>query len=139
MEILCSIPVRFRDLDALGHVNYATYLTYLEEAFTRLWTAVLEKAGKPLDVQEYGCVTARTEIDYRSPAQYGQTLDVTVWVTAIGKCSFTTPYRVTDQATGRRIADARTVQVVTIPGRERGFMPAEIRSALGEFPAGQDP
>ncbi|MBI3696600.1 MAG: acyl-CoA thioesterase [Acidobacteria bacterium] len=77
-EIRCSIPVRFRDLDALGHVNYATYLNYLEEAFTRLWVAVLAKTGKTLDVKEYGCVTARTEIDYRSSAQYGDMLDVTV-------------------------------------------------------------
>ena len=129
-EIHCVIPVRFRDLDALGHVNYATYLNYLEEAFTRLWVAVLAKAGRTLEVQEYGCVTARTEIDYRSSAQYGETLDVAVWVTAIGKSSFTTPYRVTDQATGRLIADAQTVQVVTLPGQEKGFMPAAIRTAL---------
>ena len=130
-EIHCLIPVRFRDLDALGHVNYATYLNYLEEAFTKLWIAVLEQAGRTLDVQEYGCVTARTEIDYRSSAQYGETLDVAVWVTAIGRSSFTTPYRITNHATGRLIADARTVKVVTLPGREKSFMPAEIRSALG--------
>ena len=34
------IEVRFRDLDALGHVNNAVYLTYLESARIAYWMHV---------------------------------------------------------------------------------------------------
>jgi len=33
----CPIQVRWRDVDALGHVNNATIVTYLETARTELW------------------------------------------------------------------------------------------------------
>ena len=49
------IRIRWRDIDALGHVNNAVYLTYLEE----LLNAYLEPA---LGVE---WVTARTELDFR--------------------------------------------------------------------------
>jgi acyl-CoA thioester hydrolase len=50
------IPIRWRDIDALGHVNNAVYLTYLEE----LLAAVLG----PVLGDDY--VTARAELDFRS-------------------------------------------------------------------------
>ena len=31
-EFQTTIPVRFRDIDAMGHVNNAVYATYLEQA-----------------------------------------------------------------------------------------------------------
>jgi acyl-CoA thioester hydrolase len=49
------IRIRWRDIDALGHVNNAVYLTYLEE----LLNAYLEP------VLGVDWVTARTELDFR--------------------------------------------------------------------------
>ena len=51
--------VRFRDLDSMGHVNNAVYLTYLEEA--RI--AFLRPPGA--DVADM--ILARVEIDFRAP------------------------------------------------------------------------
>jgi acyl-CoA thioester hydrolase len=50
--------IRWRDLDPLGHVNYATYLTYLEEA-RNVWlqTHVGLSSG-------HGYVVVRVEIDF---------------------------------------------------------------------------
>ena len=127
-----TITVRFRDLDALGHVNYAVYLTYLEEAFSRFWAGILASAGKAMVPGDPGCITVRAEIDYRTPAQFGEIISVTVWVSAIGKSSFTAAYRITDQSTSRLIADAKTVQVVRLPGQEEKLIPPEIRQALDE-------
>jgi acyl-CoA thioester hydrolase len=49
------IAIRWRDLDSLGHVNNAVYLTYLEEALTEWLDPVLG----------IDWVTARVEIDFR--------------------------------------------------------------------------
>ena len=49
------IPIRYRDLDALGHVNNAVYLTYIEELLLRWLGPVL---GDDF-------VTARLELNFR--------------------------------------------------------------------------
>jgi acyl-CoA thioester hydrolase len=55
-----EIEIRWRDMDAYGHVNNAVYLTYLEEARDE-W---LERAlGPEGDAWDY--VLARVEIDFR--------------------------------------------------------------------------
>ena len=54
------LPLRFRDLDAFGHVYHAEYLTLLDEARTRWFREVLA-------LDEPGSyVVARIEIDYDS-------------------------------------------------------------------------
>jgi acyl-CoA thioester hydrolase len=55
-----EIEIRWRDLDAYGHVNHAVFATYLEEARDE-W---LERAlGRDGDLWDY--VVARVAIDYR--------------------------------------------------------------------------
>ena len=59
-----EIEIRWRDLDAYGHVNHAVYLTYLEEVRDEwLAAAVGEHA--------LGYVVARVEIDYRRELTQG--------------------------------------------------------------------
>ena len=54
------LPLRFRDLDAFGHVYHAEYLTLLDEARTRWFrdAVAFDDPG--------GYVVARIEIDYAS-------------------------------------------------------------------------
>lgn len=52
------LPIRWSDLDGLGHVNQAVYLTFAEETFDD-W--VRQRLGQLLDY-----VTVRTTIEYRS-------------------------------------------------------------------------
>ena len=52
------IKIRWRDMDAYGHVNNAVYLTYLEECRDAWVSAVLADA--------WDFVLAHVEIDYRS-------------------------------------------------------------------------
>jgi len=110
----------------------AVYLAYLEEAFSRFWASVMARAGKTVVPGDPGCVTVRVEIDYRTPAQFGAAVAVSMWVGAIGKSSFTATYSITDECSGRLIADAKTVQVVKLPGQEEKLIPADIRQALDE-------
>ena len=128
-----EVTVRFRDLDALGHVNYAVYLSYLEDALNRLWCEVLQAVGQRFDAQHPGIVSVRTEIDYRRSALYNQTLVVDVWVSKIGGSSFTTAYRIRDKETDKPLVEANTVQVVTIKGEEEGRMPKLVRSILETY------
>jgi acyl-CoA thioester hydrolase len=103
------LDVRFRDCDPLGHANNAVYLTYLEQTRLHCWRALwgFGQAGSTVP----GVIMARAEIDYRRPAQYGQTLEIRMSVAALGRTSFTYDYEIVDEE-GRVMANARTVQVM---------------------------
>jgi len=93
--------VRFRDLDAMGHVNNAVFATYLEQARIAFLS--------PNGAQVEDMILARLEIDFRSPAEVGETIEITVTPTRVGTKSFDLEYviRVGD----RVVAQARTVLV----------------------------
>ena len=132
-QVSDSIRVRFRDLDALGHVNYAVYLTYMEEALTRLWEVVLGYTDREVDARDFGCVTVRVEVDYRNAVVYGDTVETAIWVSRIGRSSFITDYRLSEGRSSKLIAEGKTVQVVTFKDTEGKSMAEDIRSALAEY------
>jgi acyl-CoA thioester hydrolase len=61
-----EIEIRWRDMDAYGHVNNAVYLTYLEEVRDEWLTLALESAGSAWDY-----VLARIEVDFRRELTQG--------------------------------------------------------------------
>ena len=107
LKTVMEVQTRFRDTDAMGHVNNAVYLSYLE-------LARMEYVRRVFDVTHYSGVDfilARAEVDYRSPTMPGETLLVGIRVTRLGGASFDFSYRVEDKASGRLVAEAKTVQV----------------------------
>ncbi|MEO8166796.1 MAG: thioesterase family protein [bacterium] len=127
-----SISVRFDDMDALGHVNNAKYLTYFEEARLAYWVNLF-----PLDysnIQSVGLILASADVNFRAPAQLGDVLTVYVRVPEFGTKSFPMEYRIEHQKTGQLVADGSTVQVMydyerklTIP------VPADTKKRITEF------
>jgi acyl-CoA thioester hydrolase len=103
-----SLQVRFRDCDAMGHVNNAVYLTYLEEARFAYWRALWgAEMGAP---QTPSVILARAEIDYRRAAKYGERLDIKMSLEKVGRTSITSTYEVVSEA-GDLVANAKTVLV----------------------------
>ena len=101
------VEVRFRDCDPMGHVNHAVYLSYLEQCRFAFWHHLTGTRAGP----DSGIILARAECDYRAPAFFGEVLDVRLKVTDIGRSSFLLVYDITDTASGRHLADAKTVLV----------------------------
>lgn len=106
-KLVSDAQVRFADTDALGHVNNAVYLNYLEIARVDYLQKVLGR----VDVKEFGVILARVEIDYKSPAFHHETLRVGCRVQELGGSSIVMDYRVEDKKTGRLVAVAKTVLV----------------------------
>jgi acyl-CoA thioester hydrolase len=121
-----SFYVWFRDLDAMGHVNNATYFTYFEQARTRYWLSLLsgETPTSPLapprpqenDYRRLGFIVVHAECDFVSGAEMGESLLVGVRLPEIRKSSFVLEYRiVTGEKTGsdadsRLVATGKTIQ-----------------------------
>ena len=100
------IEVRYRDIDAMNHVNNAVYVTFLEIARTRLSQQRMAFAGS---AREIPFIVARVAVDFRSPIGFGEVVEVGLAVTAIGRSSYTLAYRI--EADGRLAAEAESVQV----------------------------
>ena len=113
--------VRFRDLDSLGHVNNAVYLTYLEQG--RI--AFLEARGAATE----SVIVGRVEIDFRSPLRLGEEVEIRVRLARLGSKSFDLEYEL--RAAGRLVAEARDVNVVyDYERREPTAIPDEWKARL---------
>lgn len=102
------IEVRFRDMDGMGHVNNAVFLTYFEVARAHYWKAVGEDEWSRLRTY----VLARAEVDFRSPVTLADELVCHVRVAAFGTRSFAMEYLLVDRKSGRTVAEGRTVQAM---------------------------
>ena len=102
-----DIQLRFRDIDGMGHVNNAVYLSYLELARTQFY---MQFAGKR-SLSEIDFILAHVEIDFESQATWGDQIRVTLWPSKIGTSSFTLSYEIAELRGGRILARAKTVLV----------------------------
>jgi acyl-CoA thioester hydrolase len=113
------IHVRWRDVDALGHVNHAIFLTYLEEGRDAFYASIL--GAEPL------YVVVRIEIDLRAEVRYPER-EVTVQIVPerLGTTSMTTRELIVTPS-GAVAAEARVVTVRWDPGARTPipFTPAE--------------
>ncbi|CAB4332714.1 unannotated protein [freshwater metagenome] len=101
--------VRWDDIDALGHVNNATYLTYIQEARFQWSYYELQSNGESPTLAEM--VVARNEIDYLIPIYAGGCFyDVNLWVESISNSSFVLGYEVVSKD-GVVHARVKSVQV----------------------------
>ena len=108
MRHLTKTHVRWDDLDGFGHVNNASYLTYMQEARSNFTWYSRKTVG--LEPLLSSMVVARAEVDFIEPIYDGGfDLDVAIWVTKIGNSSFELAYELSSPL-GLH-ARGRTVQV----------------------------
>ncbi|HEY2508722.1 MAG TPA: thioesterase family protein [Streptosporangiaceae bacterium] len=121
------VSVRWRDTDALGHVNNAVYLTYLEEARDAFY---LQALGDPI------YVVVRLEIDFRNEVRHDdRTVRVQIAVERLGKTSLTT--RETLRTVDGKVAAEARVITVRWDQEVRAAVPFsdEQRARLAQFAA----
>lgn len=134
------VELRFSDLDAMGHVNNAAYLTYLESARLAWWMKV---TGSD-DLAELRMILARTEIDYRSPTGFGDRPVVGVRCASLRRSSFVLEFRIEEARSERLLAEARKVLVhYDYATRTSSLLSGELRRQIlvqdpdaRELPAG---
>ena len=125
------LEVRFRDIDAFGHVNNASFVTYLEQARVRFLIDVLH-----VDVvQTLPVILAALNVDFRSPIHFGDRVGIGTRVDWIGNSSLSMSHEMTAQGEAedaeRVVAEAGTVLVAYDYETERPIrVPDAWRSAF---------
>jgi acyl-CoA thioester hydrolase len=108
------VKVRWRDVDALGHVNHAVFLTYLEEGRDAFFIQVL--GGDP------SYVVVRLEVDLRAEVRYeDQRVTVRIVTDRLGTTSLTT--RETVVTPGGEVAAEALVVTVNWDAENRKPVP----------------
>lgn len=109
-----AVSTRFADTDAMGHVNNAVYLTFVESARIAWWLAA---TGEPLEREAGrpdGLILAEAEIAFRAPVFFGDTVTVESRATRIGRTSLGLEHRLSaarDGEVARLVAICRSVLV----------------------------
>ncbi len=120
-----AVHVRWRDGDALGHVNHAVFLTYLEEGRDAFFIRVLGS--------DPSYVVARIELDFRAEIRLtDKRVTVRLAVEGVGTTSLTTRETIT-LPSGQKAAEARVVVVRWDAGQQQptAFTEAERRRLAG--------
>jgi len=122
------IALRFSDIDAVGHVNNAIYLTFFEEARLKYWDEAIH-----WNWDANGVIVGRSEVNYLKPILLGDKIYCYVRTTRIGNSSFDIMHvlvRVTEHGeeictTGKTVCisyDYKANKSVPIPLEERTRM-----------------
>ena len=121
---------RFRDTDAMGHINNAVYITYLEVARQEYWRRF--EGGQ--DYRRVPFILAQVTCDFRSVALVSETLEIGIRCDWIGTKSFAFAYEIREKVARRLVVEALSVQVCYDYEAKRSIaMPERLRAAFEAF------
>jgi len=128
--IVAPLKPRFRDTDAMGHINNAVYVTYLEVARQEYWRAF--KQDDNYRVVPF--ILAHIDVDFRSEALVHETLELCIRCSYVGQKSFGFDYAIRELASGRLVVSAKSVQVFYDYATKTSFpCPDDMRRRLEAF------
>jgi acyl-CoA thioester hydrolase len=85
-----ELPVQFRDIDVMGHVNNATYLQYMETARVEL----ARQLGQVREGLRPGFIVASARCEFKKPIRDERRITVSVWVSRIRDHSWDLDYSI---------------------------------------------
>ncbi len=128
MKLSIELPVQFRDIDRMGHVNHAVYLQYMETARVEL----ARRLGMIRDVSSSSFIVAMAHCEYKKPIRDEQRVTVSCWVSRIGDRSWDLDYTVS--AGMVEFARGRTTQVgYDYETRSTVRISEKLRKSLGKY------
>ncbi|WP_134324667.1 acyl-CoA thioesterase [Cumulibacter soli] len=135
-----QIPLRWGDMDAYGHVNNATFVTYLEQARVSAFDSRPgDETGN--DLLANGIVVVEHQIRYRRQVPFSSTpLRARLWVETLKAAHYITAYELwNDSGEQPELAVTATTTLAPInfeTGRPRRFTPVEREYLLSFSPEG---
>ena len=92
--VCTTIRVRFSEVDPQGIVYNSRYLEYVDVALGEFIRARGIKLIETAAQGHFDTSVVRAELDYLSPAQLDQQIDVWAWLVRLGNKSFTLGYEI---------------------------------------------
>lgn len=118
-----ELQIRYGDLDTLGHVNNAVYLTYFELGRVLFFRKYLKK----FDEKTVSFVIARIEVDFKKSITMDKVVYLETTIEAVGNTSFTFSHRITDESGEDVYATGKVIAVSIDKNRKPAIVPDELR------------
>jgi acyl-CoA thioester hydrolase len=131
MNPIFSLPidVRWREMDALGHVNNAQYLSYVEEARVQWFRSLQADWQQP---GQSAPIVAAIHMDFRKPAVWPEPLMVHLLASQRGGKSATIGHRIVSRDNPQTVyAEGYTVMVWVDASGRAGPLPDYISTLFG--------
>ena len=126
------MAIRFRDIDALDHVNHAVMLTYCE---TIRCDWFQEVAGYP-SMANLPFIIASAHVEYKAPIAKADPIEIAMWVSRFGGTSWDVSYEIRHARTKAVYATLLTVQVAyDYKAQKTQEIPAALRALLQSIAA----
>ncbi|MCL4330392.1 MAG: acyl-CoA thioesterase [Candidatus Thermoplasmatota archaeon] len=123
-----SLQVRYRDLDSLGHVNNAVYLSYFEMGRINFFMD-MELDFNPESVN---FVLAHVSIDFRKSITLFDSIMQETWIQKTGRTSVTFRHRIVSSADGSEFCTGETIAVWLGPDGKKAELPEVFRKLSHE-------
>ena len=129
-QVVFEHEIRFRDLDAMRHVNNVAFVSFMEDARMEYWKALRNVEG----LKDINFILAEISCRYLSPAHLGETIQIGIRARNLSNKSFNFEYRMEDKASGRPITEGKSVQVM-YDYKQKKTMPLEqnMRDAVASL------
>jgi len=121
-----KIQVRFSDIDVMGHVNNAVYLSYFEMARVVFFSELM---GGEWDWKKNGVLLRKNEIEYIKPVLLNEVPEIFIYTEKVGSKSFVLGYdlKVNNEirTTGSSVLvsfDSLNNQSIEIPGKMKAIL-----------------
>lgn len=132
----CPVQLRFRDLDAMGHVNNAVYFSFMELArgyYMRAIGQVVDGDPRPY-TERFPFVIFEIACRYLAPVHLDDAPVVHLRVVELRARSFRFEYLITAGPSGRPVAHGSSVQVAYDYAQGRSApIPDELRRRIEAF------
>jgi acyl-CoA thioester hydrolase len=109
-----DVKIYYEDTDCGGVVYYANYLRYMERARTEY---IASRGYSVKQLAEEGTVfmVLRAEIDYKSPARYGDIIEIETWVRDVSRVTMVFEHIMREKTSRRMLTVCRAKAVYVDP------------------------
>lgn len=122
------IPIRWGDMDAMGHVNNTVYFRFMEQARISWFDRLVPETEA---WQATGIVIANASCNYKRAMTYPGTVEVRLYVGPPGGASVPTFYELRVEGDSELYADGAAVVVfIDMKSQRSKRIPPEIRERL---------
>ncbi|MGD9952530.1 MAG: acyl-CoA thioesterase [Burkholderiales bacterium] len=122
------IPIRWGDMDAMGHVNNTVYFRFMEQARISWFDRLVPETEA---WQATGIVIANASCNYKRAMTYPGTVEVRLYVGPPGGASVPTFYELRVEGDSEPYADGAAVVVfIDMKSQRSKRIPPEIRERL---------
>ena len=120
-KFFIELDVRWADMDCIGHINNATFLTYVETARIKL----IEKLG----FKDVPIIMASIKIDYVNQLKYPSIMEIGQKISRLGNSSFDIITGIFNKDSGELITISNTTLVCYDYNSQKSLkVPIEIRN-----------